>query len=238
MPASIEVDQSDDYIGRLMFIGQRLGEFNKSVKDIHSIKVLDVVSNDGSEEDPSSEINGGTASAGDQSVDCVAYKILQSKINKMERKRTMWKVDKKQIEYPKIGTVSEATDSMSMIDQKNCEWKNVSRRTQRSVVIRYCNTQKLIHKLSKEILAKMKEEVLDLLKKGMDLGILYDSENEIIDCIDSLKVGEDCYTLTLPTVSEVSEIEPVPKKKMTIKVKKDHSLLSSDKNGVKEVTIA
>ena len=120
-------------MNKIRYIKEKIKEFNTSVKDIHNIKVYDVISFESSEE--------GSEDAKDkqpsQSVECFAYKILQSKIHKIERKRTMWKTEKVQVEPTKIGTVTDTKEYISMIDQKNCDWKNVSRRTQRSAIIKF-----------------------------------------------------------------------------------------------------
>ena len=90
--------------------------------------------------------------------------------------------------------------------------------------------------MTKETLSKMKEEVLECHKKGIDIGIIYDSENEIIDSISNLKLDTDSYILNKnsdidnddKTNENTEEVVLPPKKKITLKVKKSYSNLTSD----------
>ena len=79
---------------------------------------------------------------------------------------------------------------MLKIDGNNCEWNELSRRSQRSAVIRYCNSKKILHPFDKDTLSKMKTESWNTIKANEGIYVDYSPDDEMIVDLPFLKIKD------------------------------------------------
>ena len=126
--------------------------------------------------------------------------ILQSNIRKIRLKR--YSNESEKIEKEKnivLGNVNDTTNILGKVDSQNCEWNLLSKRAQRSAVIKYCNDLKFVKgemiKVDKKVLTTMKSTLWEFIKENPEYEIDYSCDEETIVDISFLKVQSNSFQI-------------------------------------------
>lgn len=214
MPLSLGTLDNSDYLQRLQQIKDEISKINiESVKNNNKISIIgdidydntDIIQNDitvkGNNTVSSSVIIPmDVLEENKEPKRLMSAVILQSKIRKIRLKR--YANESEKIEKEKnivIGNVNDTNKILNQVDSENCEWNLLSKRAQRSAVIKYCNDLKFVKgemiKVDKKVLAILKTTLWEFIKQNPDFTIDYSTDEEIIVDIEFLEVKENGFKI-------------------------------------------
>lgn len=203
MPVNIlENPPTDNYMQRLRFIQEAISKVATShLSDIPQINIIGEVENDKSNfhmQSNSTHSNGLSIpmnvldSEKEEPKRVFAASILDSKIRKIRLKRYSDEAEKLSKNIP-IAKLDETNIILDKVDSKNCEWNLLSKRAQRSAVIKYCNELKFykgeLIKIDKKVLTELKSTLWEFIKSNPEYPIDYSEDEEMIVNIEFLKVS-------------------------------------------------
>ena len=253
MPVNlVENLNTDNFMDRLSMIQDKLKQVETSyISDIPNIQVIGEVETHNNEFNvkSNSTSNSGVTipidildSMNDEPKRVFSAMVLESNIRKIRLKRYSNEAEKldKKVPTSKLNVVNE---TLSKVDSKNCEWNLLSKRAQRSAVIKYCNELKVFKgemiKLDKKVLGELKSTLWEFIKSNPDFEIDYASDEEIITNIDFLELTSSSFkivdkennVLKKFTVDDSETSTSAPKKrkiKLSIKSKSIELLKKDD----------
>jgi hypothetical protein len=209
MPVSISSDiTNNNYMQRLKLIQEAVSKVETSkIYDIPKINIIGEVdiNKDNYNLQSNSTVSNGISipmdvleSQKEQPKRVFSAMVLESNIRKIRLKKYVNEAEKlsKKIPTTKLNIVNE---SLTKVDTKNCEWNLLSKRSQRSAVIKYCNDFKFhkgeLIKFDKRLLTELKSTLWEFIKSNPEYIIDYSEDEEIIVNIDFLKVSSHSFQL-------------------------------------------
>jgi len=209
MPVNIlENPPTDNYMQRLRFIQEAISKVATThLSDIPQINIIGEVENNKSNfhmQSNSTHSNGLSIpmnvldSEKEEPKRLFAAMILDSKIRKIRLKRYCDEAEKLSKKIP-TAKLNETHDVLGKVDSKNCEWNLLSKRSQRSAVIKYCNELKFykgeLIKIEKKLLTELKSTLWEFIKSNPDYSIDYSEDEEMIVNIEFLKVSSHSFQI-------------------------------------------
>lgn len=211
MPLSLSNLDNSDYLLRLKEIKDKINKINiDSIKNNDKISIIGDIDSDNSNDNMLVKGNNTVSSSVIIPMDVLEENkepqrlmsavILQSKIRKIRLKR--YANESEKIEKEKnivIGNINDTNKILNKVDSQNCDWNLLSKRAQRSAVIKYCNDLKFIKgemiKINKKVLTMLKTTLWEFIKQNPEFEIDYSNDEELIVDIDFLEVKENGFKI-------------------------------------------
>lgn len=241
MPVSIEanINGGDDYMQRLKLIQEAVSKVESgNIYDIPNINIIGEVKND----DISFNLqSNSTTSNGliipmnvldvqkEEPKRLFSAMVLESNIRKIRLKRYSDEAEKLEKNVPTT-KLNKASEVLNKVDTKNCDWDLLSKRAQRSAVIKYCNELKFckgeLIKVDKKVLTELKSTLWEFIKSNPNYEIDYSTDEEMIVDIPYLKVSSNSFQILnenneiiKSSTTDVNETALPKQKKIKLKIK-------------------